>query len=455
MTGHIINIAFPSALVGYAGGWKTVNGLTQPYVLKTTNGGASWSEATAGANLSMYNPTITAMAVADANTVYLSGNYNGGLIVSTTNGGLSWEVDSYNAAAQNGYNPEKSAISFSDTLNGWAVGYNTNLSNASAKSPVLLTTSNGGSNWTPASFPQYTNAIFTGVSALTPSSIRIAGFDYVANTSFVLTTTNGGTNWTSMPAPGGSSFVPSDISFASASNGILAGSGAGEIYYTTNGGLSWTAATFTNYTPGNVFKIGSFYGANAWVSADNGTYILNTTNGGQSWTATNANNILSSENNNQYYATGVSFIPSGIYGWVCGYQVYNGNEGGFKGKGSDNNPSIMTANGTISPFLAYTTNGGQSWTEQDANIMIPNYNYVPPSPNFPLGIGNPDTTLNGQFNNAQDIIAVSQLVPLPCRVKSMIPLIPGWILSTTNGGQVWLTIDSLNAAQITAASPQN
>ncbi len=417
VTGHLLNIAFPTAMVGYAGGWKTIGGLNQPYVLKTTNGGASWTEATANANWAMYNPTFTGMSVADANTVYLSGNYNGGLVVGTTDGGNTWGVQSYNAAAQNGYHPAISAVSFSDTLNGWAVGSNRSLANSN-QLPVLLTTTNGGVNWVPRPLPQYTNALFTGISSVSTSTIWITGYDYVANSSFVLSTTNGGAQWSSSPTPGESAFTPSDISFSSASSGVLAGSGAGKIYYTTNGGSSWTASTFTNYTPNNVFKVGSFYGSNVWVCADNGTELLNSTNGGQTWTGTSSNSF--GNEGNQYWVTGVSFIPSGIYGWISGWEIPSGS-------------------GSQIPFISYTTNSGQSWTQQGANIKIPNSNY-----SSSCGC-NLDTTISGQFNDVQDIIAVSQLGAVAVTNRLNDSPYPGnRILATQNGGGLWLAIDSMN-----------
>lgn len=452
LDGHLDNIVFTTPTTVYAGGWKSVNGgPDQVYVVKSTNGGTTWTEVTANANLQIYSPNITGLTAADSE-IYLCGSYNGGLVVGSNNAGKTWMLDSYNAAGTNGFDPFISATSFADTLHGWAVGYNASLLNHNDDEPVLLSTTNGGATWTPnsipSSLPLSSNSIYTGISAISSLNIWIVGYEYANSVSFALHTSNGGANWSIINLPGGSAFQPSDISFSSATTGIIAGQGGSEIYYTSDGGTTWNAATFLNeYSHYDVFKIGSFYGMDAWACADNGNYILNSTDGGQTWTTISSSAFGYTAG---YWAEGVSFIPSGVYGWVCGYKNPTSNIGGGDGPAPGNGATVLTnpqlANGPYVPFIDYTTNGGASWTPVD---NFPNAFYV-----SSCGC-NEDSSATSRYNEIADIVAVSQNAAIalttqmnqsPYPGNRILATVTAGSLTTEGGGWVqgqgWIEIDS-------------
>ena len=110
-------VYFADANTGYAVGEYGI-------ILKTNNGGSSWSAQTSGTNDWLISVYFT-----DPNTGYAVGG--GGTIIKTSNGGANW------SSQISGTGDHLYSVYFTDADSGYAVGNN----------GTMLKTSNGGSNW--------------------------------------------------------------------------------------------------------------------------------------------------------------------------------------------------------------------------------------------------------------------------------------------------------------------
>jgi photosystem II stability/assembly factor-like uncharacterized protein len=142
------------------------------FILRTTNGGGSWTDVSPSQAVFMDADFVNAT----------TGWVVGGRIYKSTNGGQSWLAQ---------FTPDELlySVSFADALNGWAVGWG----------PTLLQTTDGGQTWVPQSVNFPTNVLFA-VEALSPDVAWIAG----AN-GFVARTLDGGASWEPETLPGGGS----------------------------------------------------------------------------------------------------------------------------------------------------------------------------------------------------------------------------------------------------------
>jgi len=136
-----------------------------------------------------------------------------GIILRTTNGGISWTKQI------NGTTQSLLGVSFTDVNNGTAVG----------AGGTILRTTNGGTNWT-----EQTSVITTLYSvSFTDSNNGTA----VGRYGTIFRTTNGGTNWTEQTRTGTYNFLYG-VSFTDANNGWAVGE-IGTILRTTNGGATF------------------------------------------------------------------------------------------------------------------------------------------------------------------------------------------------------------------------
>ena len=168
----------------------------------------------------------------------------GGVILHTTDGGVTWTQQN------SGTTQQLNAVSFKDASRGLAVGN------------VLLYTTDGGQSWL-----QGSSTVPLGTLYNVEFADANTGFSaYGSNT--VLKTTNGGQTWAmvSMPAPVGSfQFFDSANGLAFSTSGVL---------HTTDGGNRWTLASGT--------QGGFFINHNeGWYVSDN--VARHTTDGGATW----------------------------------------------------------------------------------------------------------------------------------------------------------------------------
>lgn len=203
-------IYFLNSDTGFIGGSA---GITSTTLLKTTDGGISWS-----------SPNIT--TVNSIRSIYFTNSQIGFLTTSsasesfrTIDGGANWT--SINTAIYNAGD-----VYFKDLDTGFA--YSPNNGND------VSYTFDGGTTWT-----HYPNGTFggAGISSIHfPLSNSSIGFAVSAWGGNIFKTTNGGISWTQISQP--TSQDLNDVFFTSTNNGYIIGSNF--ILETLDGGTNWT-----------------------------------------------------------------------------------------------------------------------------------------------------------------------------------------------------------------------
>ncbi len=240
---QINDIFFLDSLTGWVVTAGASSGSDTGYVMKTTDGGNSWSV--------QLNQILNLNVVQflDANTGYAGGGYGFPRIIKTTNAGNSW-----NNTTPIG-NVTITDMYFINKDTGWACD----------DDPIgggLWRTTNGSSTWQPQ----------LGAS-FSPKKLFFLNKDtgwVVCNSNLLYRTTDSGLNW-ELQATLAQQL--NDIYFFNQLTGILT---SGVSYKTTNGGFNWVLSndggikiTFANDTLG-------------WAGS-NFNRIMKTTNGGNSW----------------------------------------------------------------------------------------------------------------------------------------------------------------------------
>jgi photosystem II stability/assembly factor-like uncharacterized protein len=240
---ELISIIFTNENTGWTGSYHGKK------IYKSTNGGLSWTEQ----QFQAYD-FITAIYFINNSNGWLS-LYEGLLkntskIMKTTNEGVNWiEVLSFEGKLQD--------IFFINPITGWTIGLGGR----------ILKTTNGGYNW----FKQISNTE-NGLNSV---------FFINANTGFavgyhatILITTDGGNNWINRSIAG-SNIELHDVKLSDNNNGFIVGSG-GTILKTSDGGNNWiNVISGTNH----LLKSISLINNNGWIVGSFRT-ILKTTNGG-------------------------------------------------------------------------------------------------------------------------------------------------------------------------------
>jgi len=221
-------------------------------VLKTTNGGNTWSS-------NFLNGNHKSIYFNNINTGWICGD--NGRLYKTTDSGENWFLVNVNL------NTSLNQISFANEITGYIAG----------NMGTILKTTNSGMNWF--------NTINTN-SVEDFHSLKIVNNEVIIATgtnSIILKTTNSGSSWDS------TSFgVPNPlvtIDFVNENNGWVSGC-CGMFLRTTNAGVNWTPEVFLTlgYTINSMTYLNENFG---WVAGDAG-YILRTTNGGISWDSLNS-----------------------------------------------------------------------------------------------------------------------------------------------------------------------
>ena len=224
----------------YNNGW-IVGGLAfgePPIILRTENAGATWSEQN---HPITDEGTFFDIYFVNATHGWIAGGHNGPsevesrrYILSTTDGGNSWQEVAFDF----GPGLPFLSLSFVDQNRGWAVGRDTE----DAASDSYYYTTDGGANWQSSK---------TGVyEQIGPYADRFdlvqfvdANHGYLAGVSRLVKTTNGGLNWNIVFQEG--QMHIHDFYFIDANRGWLVGNGIGlnnsraKLYFTENGGATW------------------------------------------------------------------------------------------------------------------------------------------------------------------------------------------------------------------------
>jgi photosystem II stability/assembly factor-like uncharacterized protein len=212
-------------------------------ILKTLNGGATWSVILTGVG-------FASIYFTDANTGYGVGN--SGSIFKTLDGGMNWN------SLSSGTLHNLTSVYFHDSNIGYVVGQH----------GIILKTINGGANWT----------ILTNVRTNNLNSVVFTddSTGYAAGEGIILKTTDGGSDWTVSLLSTGAENLLNSICFPASNTGYAVGE-FGTILSTNNGGTDWNVlSSGTNYILNSVF----FTGANTGYAVGWGGTILKTSDGG-------------------------------------------------------------------------------------------------------------------------------------------------------------------------------
>jgi photosystem II stability/assembly factor-like uncharacterized protein len=230
-------VSFVDAQTGWAAG-------EQGALLHTDNGGDTWLRQTVATSAE-----FRALAFIDANTGWATGiTVRGKDIIDqeiwqagiwhTTDGGTTWRAQTIENAAG-----ILNRIDFSDARNGWAVGgaYDDPSADRPQNTGAVYHTSDGGTTWQ-RQFDTRTDFIFTGIDFIDPQKGWCVGFkgNSGVDGGTIYATDDGGSTWHNQ----GPDRVLWDVQFINASQGYATGCMYGAawgppVLRTTDGGETW------------------------------------------------------------------------------------------------------------------------------------------------------------------------------------------------------------------------
>lgn len=300
----------------YAAGWGTaISGLQPSIIIRSTDGGTSWTYLTRDSINCTYDNLYGIYFKDELNGIAVGGGGAGGAVVTvTSDGGTNWRVaDIPFGSALNSVTSvdgvlwicgnggliassedfgttwkmvslipshNLNAIDFANDKSAFAAGFN----------GVLLTSTDGGEQWE-GSYLDNGLAI-SNINDLffVNSSIGFAAHSYGA----VSKTTDGGLSW--IPVISDTNYPQTksnSVHFINENVGFVVGQVANEldfIYKTTDGGSTWITKTGIGLKE---LRSVSFFDQNKGVTVGAGLKILYTTDSGENWNVPVINNVPS------------------------------------------------------------------------------------------------------------------------------------------------------------------
>jgi photosystem II stability/assembly factor-like uncharacterized protein len=255
ITDNLYGVSFSNTNTGTVIG---ANGV----ILHTTDGGATWTTQSSGTTKYLYGISFTY-----ANTGSVIGS---DIILHTTDGGMTWNNQSTGLFTLTTSN-SLYAVSFASSTIGVVVGQCNYPPNAipPVLSRLIITTTNGGSNWTTSVGSNFTGLI--GVSLFNATIGTAVGFG-----GTILRTTDGGSTWRGQQS-GTTTTGLTAVFFTDVNTGFVVG-WDGTILCTTDGGTKWTSQS--SGTTNNLMAV-SFSTAQIGTIVGLGGVILHTTTGGK------------------------------------------------------------------------------------------------------------------------------------------------------------------------------
>lgn len=284
--GSFKGISMSDANTGFAIQWRGNYGNN---VVKTVNGGDSWSEISG-----IFPDYLYSIAFVNSLTGFVGSDQ--GRILKTQNGGLNWSTINYGSSTITDICFPASSVGIFVTQLGefyrttnvgqtWQLVYNDNAGSPCklcfidqntgfAIATQLLKTSNSGVNWIPL-----TNPIASGNTTCLYFVDANTGFLGTINGQ-VSKTTNGGINWQTNSV---SQYVITSLKFVNANTGYFTGSGniggvKGVLSKTIDGGVSWNRQNLpSNWSLLNLTVLNS----NSLLACGDAGTIIKTTTGGE------------------------------------------------------------------------------------------------------------------------------------------------------------------------------
>lgn len=222
---NIRDIVFVDANNGFAACTDKVG-----HVLKTTNGGTTWT-STIVPDLTSTSEKVTSLFFLSSTVGFAGGVYvNDGRIYKTSDGGATWVQNVCGT-------PEVNAIHFTSTNNGFLVG----------GAGIISKTIDGGTSWTQtAAVVTLANVTkLTGIHFANTTIGAVVGHN--ATGGLISLTTDGGATWSVIANITGITEV-TDIHFINTTDVIIIGKNAsnGVILKSTNGGSTWSSPIILN-----------------------------------------------------------------------------------------------------------------------------------------------------------------------------------------------------------------
>ena len=307
-TGSLLSsVYFTDANAGYAAG----SGI----VLKTTNGGNTWTQA------ATINFSIQSIFCTDAQNCFIAGSGSPGsgagrTIAKTTDGGSTWA----NVYTDPGNVGRLTCVFFVDNITGFAVAETFGISGTNG---IILRTTDGGTTWTDVS-PSIVNASYFSIFFTDANTGYVGGWD--GSFDFVVKTTDGGTTWSENTAAG----FFSSMYFTGGSTGYGVGYN-GNVKSTTDAGATWQ----TNGVSGGWLNSIYFTDVNTGYTVGWNGKIFKTTDAGNTWV--NEVSPTTNELRSVFFPDANTGYAVGLSGTIVKYSV-----GGTSGMNEDKNGSEVT-----------------------------------------------------------------------------------------------------------------
>jgi photosystem II stability/assembly factor-like uncharacterized protein len=348
-------------------------------VIKTTNGGTSWTDITRGPTGGQLHPDQHCIAFGPTGTIWVG---NDGGVWTSTNGGSSWTNRNAALAVTQNYNialhPTDANQLLGGTQDNGTVGRETNV----LSWPQVIAGDGGFAAFDFANPSRmYTTYVYLTVYRITSTSTdEISGpwdsdpADFIAplvidpnnarallgGTNRIWRTTNADTSatWTaiSTSSVSGGGTIRAIAVAPGASNTIYSGSSTGRVYVTTN------ASTWNDRSPGGSASISDIVidptdPGTAYISIETsgGSRVLRTANFGMAWT--NVTGELPSGVAAQALACDWRFDPPDLYVGT-GVGVYESHDGGLTWvKDGTDLPNVNIGDLAIDPLHQTVTAG--------------------------------------------------------------------------------------------------
>ncbi|MGE5437819.1 MAG: YCF48-related protein [Syntrophothermus sp.] len=442
----------------YAVGWGSSIGMQPSILLKSTNGGASWTYMTQAVENRTYQNLNAVYFKDENNGIALGGGaYEGTIGLKTTDGGVNWIPQAtnlgftvYSCAATSdaiyfvggeGNVGKTTDMGTTCTLltptpggSLRAINIINNVVYATGFNGVFFKSTDKGNHWR-GSYAA-SGKICTNVNSMSFINENI-GF-LARSYRHITKTTDGGTSWSNIMNDTNVVGMQNEgIYFFDENNGVVAGRSASNvdiIYKTTNSGLEWSSVgLLANENLNSV----TFSGANNGVIAGNDNKMLYTTNGGVNWTIA-THDIPSGtevEMKTAAFLTPTKVIAVGEKAYLISedagatwkFKTITGLTSTLEGVAFKSATEGIAVGGK---FIFKTTDGGDTWTNINDTLVTGNNSFYDVAydqeGNYWIAGGSSEIFTNYVFTDVNDIVNVptqftlSQNYPNPFNPSTII-----------------------------------